>query len=138
MTSTTEPRIFHARSSGVTLPGVPSAVGGTATGRVLRQWEEFEVTDELRAETVDRNGNSWLDLDAQAQVARWGSQKIAEGPAPEGVTVGADDDAVQFKAAFAKLEYARKISDPAERKLAVQKVWRDYGDVLRDLHQDYR
>ena len=133
----TKTRIFHARQSGLTVPQF-SPAGDPVGGRVLKQFETFEVTDELIEQTRDRLGNSWIELDAEAQTKRWGGVKFQEGEPPADAVIGADDDAVQFKAAFRKLEYARKISDPAERKAAVQKVWREYGDVLRDLNEDYR
>lgn len=127
----------YATRTGLTLPTF-SPTGDPIGGRVLQQYESFEVTPELIENTRDRLGVSWLEYDQAEQVRQWGGVRFAEGEPPADAVIGADDDSVQFKAAFRKLEYARKISDPTERKAAVQTVWREYGDVLRDLNEDYR
>lgn len=130
-------KTFHCRATGLTLPAF-SPAGDARPGRVLSRGETFTVSPETYELTKDRLGDSFLDLTEAEQVARWGMQRFGIGPAPEDMVIGEDDDYQAFKAAFSKLEYARKISDPTERKLAVQKVWRDHGDVLRDLNADYR
>ncbi|WP_341954546.1 hypothetical protein [Microbacterium sp. LWH13-1.2] len=130
-------KIFHCRATGLTLPAF-SAAGDAAAGRVLSRGETFTVSPETYELTKDRLGSSFLDLTPQEQVQKWGSQRFGTGPAPEDMVIGEDDEYQVFKAAFAKLEYSRKISDPAARKLAVQKVWRDHGEVLRHLNEDYR
>lgn len=129
------PFTAHARSSGFVIPGVPSAVGGTATGRVLKAGEEFEVTAELYAETIDRNGDSWIDLDANAQTKRWGKVLWAEGPAPEGMGIGQDDEGHRYREALKAREYAERISDPMDRALALKEVQATYGDALSPIAQ---
>lgn len=129
------PFTAHARSSGLTIPGVPSAVGGTMTGRTLRQGETFEVTAELYAETLDRNGDSFLDMDASAQTKRWGKVLWAEGPAPEGMGIGQDDEGHRYREALKAREYALRISDPMDRALALKQVQVEYGDALNPIAQ---
>jgi len=132
-----ESQIYHVRASGLTLPGIPSAPGGTATGRVLKRGEEFTVTPELYEATKDRNGASWLDMTPEAQVKRWGMVRFHEGPAPvdlaaevDSVGVGADDESVMYRRGIAAREYARAISDPAKRAEALKEVQAKYGHVL--------
>ncbi len=130
-------KTYHCRATGLTLPAF-SPAGDAIAGKVLSRGETFTVSPETYELTKDRLGNSFLDLTEAEQVARWGMQRFGVGPAPDDMVIGEDDDYQNFKAAFAKLEYARKTSDPAERKAAIQAVWRDHGNVLRDLNADYR
>lgn len=126
---------YYVNASGLTLPGIPAAEGGTATGRVLRRGEEFEVTPELYAETLDRNGNSWLDLDENAQVQRFGHIKFLPGKCPDGIRVGDDDDGYLYREGQRAREYARAISDPEERAAALADVAKEYGDALNPVAQ---
>lgn len=130
-------KTYHCRATGLTLPAF-SAAGDPLAGRVLSRGETFTVSPETYDLTKDRLGNSFLDLTPDQQVARWGMQRFGTGAAPDDMVIGEDDEYQMFRVAFSKLEYARKISDPNERRAATQKVWRDYGDVLRDLNEDYR
>lgn len=130
MTKTTQTRVIHCRASGLTLPGVPSAPGGTATGRVLRRGEEVEITEALYEETLDRNGASWLDLTPEEQVQRYGMQKWGEGPCPPEIAVGDDDEAFQYKLGVAARTYAEAISDPHDRTVALREVQEKYGAAL--------
>lgn len=45
------------------------------------------ITRALIEANTDREGNSWLDLDADAQVARWGHVFFMPGAAPVGMTL---------------------------------------------------
>ncbi|WP_347978681.1 hypothetical protein [Microbacterium sp. ProA8] len=127
--------IYYVNASGLTLPGVPAASGGTATGRVLRRGEEFEVTPELYAETLDRNGESWLDLTPEEQTRRYGHIKFLPGTRPDDIAVGDDDEGYRYKQGLAAREYAQQISDPAERAAALAEVSAEYGSVLRPIAQ---
>ena len=122
--------IYHATVSGLTLPGVPAAPGAvlSATRRVLLQGEEFEVTPELYAETLDRAGNSWLDLDESAQLARWGEVRFAPGPKPDALTFGGDDSSYRIRAWQRDLAYAQAVSDPNERRAALAKVRAEFPE----------
>lgn len=131
----TTKKIFHARSTGMTLPDIARADGTSTGGRILLQWEEFEVTDALLDATRDRDGNSWLLMDAGEQTRRWGSVKFQEGRAPEGMTVGADDEYFQYKRGLAAREHAQAISDPIERRAALTEVNREFGAVLSPVAQ---
>ena len=126
---------YWVNASGLTLPGVPAAVGGTATGRVLRRGEEFEVTPELYAETVDRNGNSWLDLTPEEQVQRFGGIKFLPGSCPEGVAVGDDDEGYRYRQGLAAQEEALRLSDAADRALALKQAKAEYADALSPVAQ---
>ncbi|MFB4348621.1 hypothetical protein [Microbacterium sp. CR_7] len=130
-------KTYYATRTGLTIPEF-SPAGDPVGGRVLKQNEAFEVTPELIEYTRDRLGVSWLEFDAAEQTKRWGGVRFTERKPSAGAVIGADDDAHMFKSAFAKLEHARKISDPAERKAAVQTVWQEHSDVLRDLNADFR
>ncbi|MEV4688917.1 hypothetical protein [Microbacterium sp. LWH3-1.2] len=122
--------IHHATISGLTLPGVPAAPGAvlSATGRVLLQGEEFTVTPELYAETVDRNGVSWLDLDADAQLAKWGEIRFAPGPRPDALTFGGDDSSYRIRQWQRDLAYAQDVSDPNERRAALARVRAEFPE----------
>jgi len=95
------------------------------------------VTPELYEATKDRNGVSWLDMTDEEKMERFGEIKFAEGPAPvdlaaevDSVGVGADDEGVMYRRGIAAREYARAISDPAERAKALKEVQAKYGHVL--------
>lgn len=134
MTKThTFPFTAHVRSSGLTLP--PVSRDAAAPGRVLRAGEEFEVTEELYAATLDRYSESWLDLSEAEQVARWGMVKWAKGPRPEEMEVGFDDEGYRYRKAQALKAYAEQISDPMDRALALKKVQTEYGDALNPIAQ---
>lgn len=138
---TTESRLpitAWVRSTGLTLPGIPTATDGTATGRVMRQGETFVITPEMYAESLDRNGNSVFNLDEAAQTVRYGKVLWSEGTPPEGAVVGADDDLIMFERGVAALKQARANSDPTDRAMAVKQAWSDYGPYLRDLTDDLR
>ncbi|MEV8175913.1 hypothetical protein [Microbacterium sp. NPDC079176] len=126
------------RSTGLTLPGVPSSETSTTTGRVMKQGETFEITPELFAETLDRNGNSFLDLDEAAQVQRYGRVLWSEGEPPADMAIGGDDDLVMLEKGLAALKYAKAISDPSERAAAVKAVFDEYGQYMTSLYPEFR
>jgi hypothetical protein len=67
---------------GVSPHGVNIITGGGGygtRGTTLRPGEVFEVTEEIRNLNVNRNGESFLDLDDDAQRARWGSVRFSRG-----------------------------------------------------------
>ena len=45
--------------------------GTTIAGKVRHRGEVIEITDDLYRDTIDRNGDSILDLDERRQVERW-------------------------------------------------------------------
>jgi len=130
----TNPRIFHARQTGVTVPQF-SPAGDPVGGRVLRQWETFEVTDELIELTRDRLGNSWLEMDAAEQTKRWGMVKFAEGEPPADAEIGSDDEGFLYQRGLRAREQARAISNPADRGAALAEVARKYGAALEPKAQ---
>lgn len=135
MTDTT--RTFHARATGLTISKF-SPTGDAPRGVVLYAGQTFTVTPQEYDLSLDRLGRSWLDLTPEEQVQRWGMQKFAEGPAPEDMGIGEDDDLVMFERGMSALKYAREISDPRDRALAVKAAWDEYGKYMTDLHADFR
>lgn len=53
--------------------------GHTALGKMFQVGEELTVTDSVYQRTQDRNGDSWLDLEEDEQIARWGKVVFREG-----------------------------------------------------------
>jgi hypothetical protein len=55
--------------------------------RVMAYGDVLEVTDEMRNESYDRNGGSWLDVvdDEERQIERWGRIVMGSGPWPSGM-----------------------------------------------------
>lgn len=78
----TEPVLAGPSGTGETLLIHILEDGLTAFGEVWYRGQEleFEVGSEGYAQTLDRNGNSWLDLDDQEQMARWGLVRFRRGP----------------------------------------------------------
>ncbi|MFB4348608.1 hypothetical protein [Microbacterium sp. CR_7] len=93
------------------------------------------MTQELYDATLDRTGASWLDLTEAEQVARYGMVKWAKGPAPESMGVGQDDEGFRYRQGLAARECALRISDPADRALALKNVKTEYGDALNPMAQ---
>lgn len=131
----TAPVTIHARRTGLTIPG-PTVAGGTPQGGILLyQGQTVTLSAEQVEATRDRMGNSWLDLTPEEQVRRWGMQIFGLGPAPEGLAFAGDDESYQYRAGLRAREYARAISDPAERAAALAKVREEYGEVLNPQAQ---
>ncbi|AZH78177.1 hypothetical protein CSX12_06715 [Microbacterium sp. Y-01] len=93
------------------------------------------MTAELYAETLDRNQNSFLDLDEAAQVKKWGKVLWARGPAPEGMGIGQDDEGYRYRKGLKAREYALAISDPMERARSLKQVQAEYADALNPIAQ---
>lgn len=56
--------------------------GVTSNGRNFYQGQEVTFGPEAYAQTIDRYGNSWLNLTDDEQYERWGSVKFHKGPWP--------------------------------------------------------
>ncbi len=128
---------IHARSTGLTVPQVTEA-GDAAPGIVLYQGQTITLTPAQVDATRDRLGRTWLEYDDATQCQKWGMVKFGIGPAPEGMGIGEDDDHLWFKRAITALDAAKKITNPVERKAALQAVNAEFGKYLVDLHQDSR
>lgn len=114
-------------ATGLSLPGKanPNAYFNT-TGRTALRGEVVEVE---RSETVDRNGNSWLDLDDAAQEARWGVVRFRIGDHSEGIELGDDDvNGARYYQWMRATEEAQKMSDPAERTAALRAIKAKYPE----------
>lgn len=99
-----------------------NVAGFTALGRVFRRGEEFTLTEEDIASTIDRNGGSWID----SELAR-PDGRVGAGPWPEGAprwTLGAPDwqeaREIARQAAWAE-------QDPAERARKRAEVELEFG-----------
>ena len=57
------------------------AEGLTAFSYVRNKGERIIITPEMYEQTQDTDGNSWLDLDADAQVAQFGKVMFTTDPA---------------------------------------------------------
>lgn len=81
-TKTTRPTSFHALGC----LSIPNEQGKTY---VVERGQELKVTEKMLAASLDRNGDTWLDLidNPSAQIERWGEVKLAGGPCPFTVTV---------------------------------------------------
>jgi hypothetical protein len=75
---------------GVSPHGVNIITGGGGygtRGTTLRPGDVFEVTEEIHALNVNRVGDSFLDLDDDAQRAKWGAVRFSRGAdVPQHVT----------------------------------------------------
>jgi hypothetical protein len=56
--------------------------GLTGNNRVFYRGQEYTFGPEAYADTVDRLGFSWLNLDDDEQIARWGKVRFRKGPWP--------------------------------------------------------
>lgn len=117
-------------ATGLTLPGPsnPNAYFATSGRTALRG----EVVEVERSETVNRNGDSWLDLTEDEQEQRWGKQMFALGDHSEGIELGDDDEyGVRYHRWLKATEEAQKISDPAERSAALREIKAKYPEQNR-------
>lgn len=94
--------------------------------------QEYTVTEEMIAASLDRRGNSWLALigDEEGQIKRWGSVKVAPGPTPESVEWWNGDPATQSLARnLARESVIANTKDPATRAELMAKVDATFGKV---------
>lgn len=56
--------------------------GFTAFSQVWYRGQEVEITSELRASTIDRAGNTWIDMDDTEQFERFERVMFRKGPWP--------------------------------------------------------
>ncbi|WP_036318140.1 hypothetical protein [Microbacterium sp. B24] len=110
-------------------------------GVPVQRGATVEVTKEIIEASLDRNGNSWLDLvdDEGAQVARYGQVTFRRGQCPEDVLWwnAPGDDASRGLAHVKAVEAAREISDPIERRLAVAKADETFGPRMTSRSLGY-
>lgn len=119
MSKTAFPKTFHVLASGFTV----TLGEGRAESSVMYQGQTFTVTEAQYEFTTDKNGHSWIDLTPDEQEARWGHQKFSEGPAPEGVEIGADDThGLMYRRWQSAVQNAEQISDPIERATAFKEI----------------
>ncbi|WP_374460126.1 hypothetical protein [Microbacterium sp.] len=131
MTSKTDPVVtITVLSSGFTVPGRAreGAYWGT-DGRTALRGEVVEID---RSETLDRAGNSWLDLTEEQQEERYGKPMFTLGDHSEGIAVGEDDvHGFRYKKWCRAIEEAQRIVDPAERAAALARIKREYPEQSR-------
>lgn len=131
MTKTTEQVVtITVLTSGFTVPGRAreGAYWGT-DGRTALRGEVVEID---RSETLDRSGNSWLDLTEEQQEERYGKQMFILGDHSEGIAVGEDDvHGFRYKKWCRAVEEAQRIVDPAERSAALRDIKDKYPEQSR-------
>lgn len=133
MTATSKPLApgeqFHALHTGLTVLTTPGAL---ASSVVLRRGQTVTVTDALREASRDREGRSWLDLvdDADAQIARWGRQMIARGPAPDDLTTWEPGSVEAQEAREQARREAWALPTEEARRDALAAVERIYGPAV--------
>ncbi|MCC2030345.1 hypothetical protein KEC56_12620 [Microbacterium sp. YMB-B2] len=115
-------------TSGLSLPGPsnPNAIWATAGRTALRG----EVVEVERSETLDRNGDSWLDMDDEAQLARWSVVRFRVGDhvEAEGIRyIGEDDERITYRRREREVHEARKIADAVQRKAELNRIYALYG-----------
>lgn len=122
-TKTDATKTIHALQSGLTVPH------DTYGGVVLSQGQTVTLSAKQVEQTYDRDGNSWLDLSEEDQRVKWGEIRFGHGPAPEGMGIGDDDPhGARYYRHRAEVEYAKKISDPAERATALRDIAKKYPE----------
>ncbi|TFD74107.1 hypothetical protein E3T54_15010 [Cryobacterium sp. Sr8] len=99
---------------------------------VMSWGAEIDVTDEVRELSVDRNGNSWLDLlgDDEAQVRRYGEVFFRPGPWPANLPRLRPGSDAWKDAREAARQAAHRLSYEPDRKVALAEVEREFGPAL--------
>ncbi|MER7447074.1 hypothetical protein [Microbacterium sp. NPDC097977] len=122
MTRPTEAFKITVLASGTTVPF------DSFSGRIAYRGELVEITPEQYDGTLDRFGNSWLDMDEHAQAKKWGMVRFLRGDHTADVAfIGDDDSTVRYRRRENAIATANAISDPAERRAAHAEVNRVYG-----------
>lgn len=83
---------FDVGAEGITVHFV--AEGLTSNNRTFYTGQEVVFGPEAYADTIDRFGNSWLNMTENEQYERWGEVKFRKGPWP-GVRHYAEPEAAQ-------------------------------------------
>lgn len=98
------------------------------SSRVALRGELITLTPEQVEDTRDRNGNSWLDLTEEQQLARWGHVNFLKGDRSSDVKfIGDDDERIRFRRRERAIIEAHALSDPEERADALHKIRELYG-----------
>lgn len=108
--------------SGMTVPH------DSYSNRVTYRNEVVHLTPAQVEDTKDRNGKSWLDLSDEDQIARWGVVSFRIGNHANG-EIGDDDfNGLRYRHWQEEYRYAQKISDPNERKKAMDALGQKYPE----------
>ena len=114
--------------SGFSVPEIAGEV--YSRNKSYYRGEVVTLTPELIEMTVDRKGNSWLDLTEENQREKWGEVRFRHGDhSAEVKFIGDDDSTVIFRRRENETLAARKIVDPAERAAALKRIHDLYGPV---------
>lgn len=98
------------------------------SNRVAYANEVITLTPAQVEDTRDRNGDSWLDLTDEQQIERWGVVSFRRGSHANG-EIGADDiNGLRYRRWQDEYKYAQQISDPRERKLAMNALGQKYPE----------
>jgi hypothetical protein len=128
MTTNTRPEPgeqIHFRESGFTF-AVSEGYSGT---HVSRRGQTITVTAALIEASVDRNGDSWLDLvdDELGQIERWGSVQFGRGPFPEDEPLYVRGTVEWADARAAANKRAHSLPDGPEKAAAFREVFEVFG-----------
>lgn len=125
-----EPITITVLKSGLSIPDTSQTSPNYSTNRTAYRGEVLTFTSEQVEETRDLNGNSFLELDEEAQTARWGAPRFAHGDVrdAEGIRIiGEDDISVMARLREQATKRADQISDPAERRAAHEAIRERFG-----------
>ena len=126
MSTSIYPRVIHLLTS-VTIPADNVGALRSASATVVNRGQTVTISPEQYEATKDRLGNSWLDLDEEAQEVRFGEVRFRDGVAPDGVHPWDHDEGLKNLLRETELAEARKLENTAERADAVAAIFKKYG-----------
>lgn len=127
MSKNTFPKTLHALTT-ITLPDETfSPTGWGSMGTLVNRGQQVEISEARYEATKDREGNSWLDLDEEAQLARYGEVRFRWGETPDDVRPWDNDPSLANLLRETELAEARKLENTAERADAVAAIFKKYG-----------
>lgn len=116
---------IHFRESGFTFATSDSYAGQF----VSRRGQTVTVTAALIEASLDRDGNSWLDLiDSPAeQIERWGAVQFGRGPWPDDLPLFVRGSVEWADARAAANKRAHSLPDGPEKAAAFREVFETFG-----------
>ncbi|TFC81159.1 hypothetical protein E3T23_06585 [Cryobacterium cheniae] len=115
---------IHILQSGLT---VAVSNGYTTGGAVLKRGQTITLTDAMIFENQDRNGDSFLDLDAAGQVQKFGRVMFARGPWLSSETVLVPGSVEHVAERERRRLAAWAMPDEVERGEALRAVSEEFG-----------
>ena len=127
MTKTTAPETLHFLATGLSYLRTDH---GPALGVVSTRGEELVLTPQVIDANSDRNGTCVFDLlhNPEAQVARFGREFFAPGPAPADM-LRTEPGTAEHEVARARERHAAShLADPKDRADALREIAERYGE----------